>query len=154
VRKLAQAFGCRRVTLVGDRGLIKQVGIEALQAKDFYFISPITKAQIETLLKQEGIEMALFDQPLGEVKLAAEADSASAEPPSLRYIFKRNPVRAQELAHNRQLKKAALEKRLHDYNQKLARSRRARLAVARRELLGYLAKLKLEGWLTVRKRRD
>jgi transposase len=153
VRKLAQAFGCRRVTLVGDRGLIKQMGIEALQAKDFYFISAITKAQIETLLKQEGIEMALFDQPLGEVKLVAQADSASAEPRSLRYILKRNPVRAQELAHNRQLKKAALEKRLHDYNQKLACSRRAQLAVARRELLGYLAKLKLEGWLTGRKRR-
>ena len=153
VRKLAQAVGCRRVTLVGDRGLIKQVGIEALQAKDFYFISAITKAQIETLLKQEGIEMALFDRPLGEVKLAAQADSGSVEPRSLRYILKRNPVRVQELAHNRQLKKAALEKRLHDYNQKLARSRRAQLAVARRELLGYLAKLKLEGWLTVRKRR-
>jgi transposase len=153
VRKLAQAFGCRRVTLVGDRGLIKQVGIEALQAKDFYFISATTKAQIETLLKQEGIEMALFDRPLGEVKLAAQADSGSVEPRSLRYILKRNPVRVQELAHNRQLKKAALEKRLHDYNQKLARSRRAQLAVARRELLGYLAKLKLEGWLTVRKRR-
>lgn len=150
VRKLAQAFGCRRITLVGDRGLIKQVGIEALHAKNFYFISAITKAQIETLLKQEVIEMALFDQPLGEVELA---ESASTEQCSLRYILKRNAVRAQELAHNRQLKKAALEKRLHDYNQKLARSRRAQLAVARRELLGYLAKLKLEGWLTVRKRR-
>lgn len=150
VRKLAQAFGCRRITLVGDRGLIKQVGIEALHAKNFYFISAITKAQIETLLKQEVIEMALFDQPLGEVELA---ESASTEQRSLRYILKRNAVRAQELAHNRQLKKAALEKRLHDYNQKLARSRRAQLAVARRELLGYLAKLKLEGWLTVRKRR-
>jgi hypothetical protein len=92
--------------LVGDRGLIKPVGIEALQAKDFYFISAITKAQIETLLKQEGIEMTLFDQPLSEVKRAAEADSASAEPRSLRYILKRNPVRAQELAHNRQLKKS------------------------------------------------
>jgi DDE family transposase len=109
VRKLAQAFGCQRVTLVGDRGLIKQVGIEALHAKDFYFISAITKAQIETLLKQERIEMGLFDQPLGEVKLAAEANSASAEPRSLRYILKRNPVRAQERAHNCQLKKAALE---------------------------------------------
>ena len=97
--------------------------------------------------------MGLFNQPLGEVQLAAEAAGASTERGSLRYILKRNPVRAQELAHNRQLKRAALEKRLHDYNQKLARSPRAQLGVARGELLGYLAKLKLEGWLTVRKRR-
>ena len=34
--KLAQVFGCRRITLVGDRGMIKQLGIEALQAEHFY----------------------------------------------------------------------------------------------------------------------
>lgn len=153
VHKLAKEFGCQRITLVGDRGMIKQVGIEALQAQDFYFISAITKAQIETLLDQEVLQMTLFDQPLGEVVLApeAEADSTGAAARGMRYILKRNPVRARELAQNRQLKKAAVETRLEQLNQKLARSKRAQVAVARRDLLSYIAKLKLDGWLTVRK---
>lgn len=110
IRKLAQAFGCRRITLVGDRGMIKQVGIEALQAEHFYFISAITQPQIETLLNEAVIEMAQFDQSLGEVVVAAEGAESSAH--ATRYILKRNPVRAQQLADNRQHKKAAVVKRL------------------------------------------
>ncbi len=153
VRKLADAFGCQRITLVGDRGMIKQLGIAALQAEQFYFISAITKAQIETLLKQEVFPMTLFDQSLGEVVLEPDADQTGADGRALRYILKRNPVRAQELADSRQGKKAALEQRLAEHNQKLARSPRAQVAVARRTLLSEIAKLKLKGWLTVRKRR-
>ncbi len=74
VHKLAQAFGCQRVTLVGDRGMIKQKGIEALQAADFYFISAITKPQIETLLAAQVIEMAQFAHVPGEVAVDVEAN--------------------------------------------------------------------------------
>lgn len=153
VHKLAQAFGCQRLTLVGDRGMIKQIGIEALQGEDFYFISAITKVQIKALLKDEVLEMALFEQPLAEVVLTPEAESIGAAARGRRYILKRNPVRAQELTDSRQRKQAAVEKRLNDCNQTLARSPRAQLAVARRHLLRYIAQLKLDGWLTVRKRR-
>ena len=161
VHKLAQAFGCQRVTLVGDRGMIKQVGIEALQAADFYFISAITKPQIETLLAAQVIEMAQFAHVPGEVAVDVEAngngdgdgdgDERSAR--TMRYILKRNPVRAQEMADNRQSKKAAVLKRLAGCNEKLANSPRAQLRVARRQVHNALKKLKLDGWLSVRKRR-
>lgn len=151
IHKLAQAFGCRRITLVGDRGMIKQVGIEALQAEHFYFISAITKPQIETLLNEQVIEMGQFDQALGDVVVAAEDAESSAH--ATRYILKRNPVRAQQLADNRQHKQAAVVKRLAACNEKLANSPRATLAVARRTVRNEIAKLKLAGWLTVRKRR-
>jgi transposase len=154
IHKLAQAFGCRRITLVGDRGMIKQVGIEALQAEHFYFISAITKPQIETLLNQQVIERAQFDQSLGEVVVAAErAENAESTVRATRYILQRNPVRAPQLADNRQHKKAAVAKCLAACNEKLAHSPRATLAVARRTVCNEIAKLKLAGWLTVRKRR-
>ncbi len=152
VKKLAQAFGCRRITLVGDRGMIKQVGIEALQAADFYFISAITKPQIETLLKAQTITMRQFDQALGEVAVAAEHSTASTTRP-IRYILKRNAVRAQALAETREQKQAAVAKRLAACNARLANSRRASLAVARREVNEEIKKRKLEGWLKLRKRR-
>jgi len=151
VRKLAQAFGCRRITLVGDRGMIKQLGIEALQAEHFYFISAITKPQIKTLLQEQVIEMAQFDPLLCEVIVAAEGVDSTAR--ATRYILKRNPVRAQQLTDNRQHKKATVAKCLAACNEKLANSPRATLAVARRTVCSEIAKRKLAGWLTVRKRR-
>lgn len=154
VRKLAQAFGCRRITLVGDRGMIKHLGIEALQAEHFYFISAITKPQIEALLNQQVIAMTQFDQALGEVVVAAEhTETGASTARAMRYILKRNPLRAQQLAQNRQHKQAAVAKRLAACNEKLANSPRATLAVARRTVGHAIAQLKLAGWLRVRKRR-
>jgi len=149
VHKLAHTFGCRRVTVVGDRGMIKQVGIEALQAEDFYFISAITKPQIETWLNQQVIALSQFDRVLAEVEVAA----ADEEERPLRYILKRNPVRAQQMAENRQRKKTAVLKRLTACNERLARSSRAKLTVARREVNDELIKLQLDGWHRLRKRR-
>jgi len=153
VHKLARAFGCQRITLVGDRGMIKQVGIEALQAADFYFISAITKPQIETLLKAQRIEMTQFDQTLGEVVCVAEAEGEEAPARPMRYILKRNAVRVQALADNREEKKAAVAKHLRACNERLANSGRARLSVARREVNNEIKKRQLQGWLKLRKRR-
>lgn len=159
VHKLAKAFGCQRVTLVGDRGMIKQVGIEALQAADFYFISAITKPQIETLLTQQVIDMAQFEPVASEAVVDGDGDGDGDDDGdtdkrgmrTMRYILKRNPVRAQEMANNRQSKKAAVFKRLVTCNEKLAKSPRAQLTVARRQVNNALKKLKLDGWLSVRK---
>jgi hypothetical protein len=160
VRKLAHEFGCRRITLVGDRGMIKQLGIEKLQQADFYFISAITKAQIETLLQDDVLQLDLFDESLCEVTVPTPRADAVEQPPSatpaprdLRYVLRRNPVRAQELAQSRQAKKAAVEQRLRERNAKLAASPRTQLAVARRTLVSYIAKLRLQSRLKVRKQR-
>ena len=155
IHKLAHAFGCQRVTLVGDRGMIKQMGIEALQGEDFFFISAITKPQIETLLKAQVIEMSQFDQVLVEVLVASDHSDHSNEPGPrpMRYILKRNPVRAQQLADNRQHKKAAVSERLQACNERLQNSSRAHLAVARRQVCAEIKKLKLHAWLRLRKRR-
>jgi hypothetical protein len=131
--------------------MIKQLGIEALQAEHFYFISAITKPQIETLLQEQVIEMAQFAPSLGDVIVTADSTDSTVR--ATRYILKRNPVRAQQLADNCQHKKAAVVKCLAACNEKLANSPRAQLAVARRTVCNEIAKRKLAGWLTVRKRR-
>ena len=151
IHKLAQVFGCRRITLVGDRGMIKQLGIEALQAEHFYFISAITKPQIETLLQEQVIEMAQFAPSLGEVIVTADSTDSTVR--ATRYILKRNPVRAPQLADHCQHKQAAVVQCLAACNEKLANRPRAQLAVARRTVCNEIAKRKLAGWLTVRKRR-
>jgi len=50
VKKLAGRFGCEHITMVGDRGMIKTVQIKDLSGEEFYYITAITKPQIETLI--------------------------------------------------------------------------------------------------------
>src|SRR5258708_12530055 len=73
--------------------------IKAPAQEGFHYITAITKPQIEKLLRQGTFQMDLFDQELPE-GLAAEG---------LRYVLRRNPVRAQELRETRQAKLATLQ---------------------------------------------
>ena len=96
VRKASERFGCQRVTFVGDCGMIKSGQIEELSKAGFHYITAITKPQIETLLAGGVLQMALFDDSLCEV-----------EHEGLRYVLRRNPVRAEEIAATRAGKQAS-----------------------------------------------
>jgi len=99
LKQIACDFGCERITFVGDRGMIKSKQIIELEAEDFFYITAITKAQIETLLNQSIINMSLFDSEIQEVNTGG-----------IRYILKQNPLRAEELNRIRDEKKLKAEK--------------------------------------------
>jgi hypothetical protein len=69
VRKVAERFGCQRVTFVGDRGMIKSAQIEHLP-EGFHYITAITKPQIRSLMQQGAIQLDIFDHecPKHEIK--------------------------------------------------------------------------------------
>ena len=126
VHKVVVRFGGGAVTFVGDRGMIKGPQIEQLQAEkdhEFHYITGITKPQIEKLLKQGVIQMDLFDETVAEV---LEGD--------LRYVLRRNPVRAEEMAATRKSKLASLQKLVNAQNVYLAEHPRASVAVAQRKI--------------------
>lgn len=139
IRKAAERFGARGVTFVGDRGMIKSGQIEALGEERFHYITAITKAQIRTLLKDQVIQLDLFDRDLAEV----EANDG------LRYILRRNPARALEVAAVREDKLATLRRDLERRNQYLREHRRARVAVALREVNRRAAQLRIAGWAAI-----
>ena len=124
VRKVVERFGGGEVTFVGDRGMIKSGQIEDLNKEDFHYITAITKPQIEKLLKTGVIQMALFDQDLAEVE-ASEG---------IRYVLRRNPVRAAEVAQVRQDKLESVQKEVDKQNLYLAEHPRAQVEVARRKV--------------------
>lgn len=138
IKQIAEEFGSQRVTFVGARGMIKCKQIEELQASDFYYITAITKPQIETLLKESVISMCLFDNELKEVIHEGN-----------RYILKRNPLRADEIKRIRHHKKAKVDNLCHEKNQYLIEHSRVRPATAIKEINGKLKKLKIDGWLRV-----
>lgn len=137
IRKVAERFGGGSggggVTFVGDRGMLKSRQIEDLTNHGFHYITAITKPQIEALLKKQVINMGLFDQELAEV----ETDE------NIRYVLRRNPVRAQEVQAARESKIRSLERALQKQNQYLVEHGRAQVQVALRQLSDQSQKLKL-----------
>lgn len=140
VTKVAQRFGGGAVTFVGDRGMIKGPQIDALKAykdHEFHYLTAITKPQIETLLHAGEIQLALFDQPLAEVQSAD----------GVRYVLRRNPIRAAELKRAREDKYQVLSLAVAAQNSYLKEHPRATLAVARRHLEAKSQRLKIADWV-------
>ena len=138
IQKVAKRFGCKRVTIVGDRGMIKQAGIEEIQAAGFHYISAITKPQIETLMKEGTLQLEFFDDELFEV-----------ETDGVRYILRRNPLRAKEIAASRMDKQRSVETLVRKQNIYLSEHPRARTETAQRKVQDKIERLGIEKWLRV-----
>ena len=91
LNKAAGRFGAERVTFVGDRGMIKAPQRADIGAAGFHSITAITKAQIDALIAAGVLQMDLFEETLAEVE----------GPDGERYVLRRNPARAGELAASR-----------------------------------------------------
>lgn len=138
VGKVAERFGCSRVTFVGDRGMIKSAQIESLP-EGFHYITAITKPQIESLLKKGLIQMELFDEKICEVM----------DEDGVRYLLRRNPLRAEEMANTRASKLRSIEKLLKDRNEYLSKHPRAWVSTAKDVISEKIKNLKIDGWLKV-----
>jgi hypothetical protein len=141
IKKVAERFGMHDVTFVGDRGMIKSPQIAQLNAPDvgFHYITAITKAQIDTLLKKNVIQLSLFDQGLAEVKTDE----------GIRYILRRNPVRALEIRRSRENKLNLLQKTIDDQNAYLAAHPKAKVTVALRKINDRCVHFNLSDWANI-----
>jgi hypothetical protein len=135
--KVKTRFGVRAITFVGDRGMIKGQQIEDLAQQGFHYITAITKPQIEKLLRTGTLQMDLFDQELAEV-LTDEG---------LRYVLRRNPVRAQEVRDTRHAKLATLQALVAKHNQYLTDHPRANAQGALQKLVAKAETLRLADWV-------
>src|ERR687886_292843 len=144
VAKLKERFGVHEITFVGDRGMIKGQQITDLAQQGFHYITAITKPQIEKLLRTGTFQMELFEQELAEV-LAQEG---------VRYVLRRNPVRAQEVRENRQAKLATLQAQVAKQNQYLTDHPRANAQGAVQKLVARAQTLRIADWveLTIEER--
>ncbi|MGH8415447.1 MAG: IS1634 family transposase, partial [Gammaproteobacteria bacterium] len=138
VKKASERFGCERVTFVGDRGMIKSGPVEDLAQAGFHYITAITKPQIDTLIEARLIQMDLFAAELCEVERAG-----------VRYVLRRNPLRAEQLAASRADKQAKIERLCQERNRYLEQHPRAQAATAERTLRAKIMQLKVQQWLQV-----
>jgi len=136
--KAYEQFGCERVTFVGDRGMIKTAQIRDLVKAGFHYITAITKPQIRSMIHKGVFQLGLFDQNLCEV-----------EHNGVRYLLRRNPLRAEEIAASRLSKLSAIRALTDQQNRYLAEHPRADRHTAWEKVIEKVERLHLGCLVTV-----
>jgi len=137
VEKLKGRFGVTAITFVGDRGMLKGQQVEDLAQHGFHYITAITKPQIDKLLRTGIFQMELFEQELAEV-LTDEG---------IRYVLRRNPMRAQEMRDTRHAKLATLQAQVAKQNHYLTAHPRANAQGALQKRVARAEKLRIADWV-------
>jgi transposase len=159
LEKIKKKFGCQYITFVGDKGMLKSAQVKEINDENFYYITSITKPQIEALLNQNVLQLGLFDEKLFEVEMEIEdkdqgkdkekdKDKDKKSKP-IRYIFRRNPYRAEEMKRNRESKIKSIEKKMNQSNQYLSEHKNAKIEVQKRNLIKYIEKLRMQGFVII-----
>jgi transposase len=136
IKILAQNFGVKNVTLVGDRGMIKGPQIEEMP-DDFRYITAISKPQIQKMLTEGILQMELFSDHVCEV-----------ESEGVRYVLRQNPMRKEQIAGNRKSKLASILKLADDRTRYMENHPRADADKALEKVEAKIKKLKADKWLT------
>jgi transposase len=143
---LRQQFGVEELVFVGDRGMVKSKGKQALQEAGLHYISALTDPQIRKLLSEGTLQMGLFHEEVAEV-----------EDGPLRYVLRQNQAEAARQGHRLENKLGKLQQKAARRNQQVAASARCKpesgLAAMRqwiaRHQLAPFVQPRLEGRLLV-----
>ena len=60
--RLKGRFGIERIVFVGDRGMVKQAGVETLRSQGFDWITALTAPQLKRLARDGHLQLSLFDE--------------------------------------------------------------------------------------------
>ncbi len=119
--------------------MLKSEQVRDVLEQGFHYITAITKPQIEKLLKDGVIQMGLFDEDLAEIQ--------TREGP--RYVLRRNPMRAKEMASSRADKMHSLREKVEKQNEYLDTHPRASEEVALGKVRDFCRKLRIDEWVNV-----
>jgi len=124
---------------VGDRGMVKSKGKQALQAEGLRYISALTDPQIRKLLSAGTLQMSLFAEQVCEV----EADG-------VRCVLRKNEDQAAREQHRWDDKLAQLSGKVDQRNEKVKTAKRCQPEAGRRKLQAWATRHKLAGQLDLR----
>lgn len=131
---LTKQFTIKDVFFVGDRGMVKSAGKQALAAVGLHYISALTDPQIRKLLKDKTLQLELFAEQVCE----AEADG-------VRFILRKNPEEARRIQYRLEDKLAKLREKIRTRNEQVEKSARSKPEAGLRGLREWMAKHKLAG---------
>ncbi|MBI4874061.1 MAG: IS1634 family transposase [Acidobacteria bacterium] len=139
IRIVKDQFGVQELVFVGDRGMARSKGKQALEEAGLRYISALTVPQIRKLLSTGTPRMSLFAEQVCEV----EADG-------VRYVLRKNEAEAAREQHRLEDKLAKLGRKVEARNQRVKQSKRCQPEAGRRQLQAWVARHKLTGQVELR----
>jgi len=139
IQILREQFGVKELVFVGDRGMVKSKGKEALGGAGLRYITALTDPQIRRLLGQGTLQLSLFSEQVCEV----EGDG-------VRYILRKNESEAQREQHRLEDKLAKLEAKLQARNEQVRTHPRSKPEAGQRVLAAWMGRYKLTGWVEIK----
>ncbi len=138
IEKLIYRFAIDEVVFVGDRGMVKSKGKEAIKAQQgLHYITALTDPQIRKLLKTGVFQTELFDVDVVEV--AGEKGK--------RYVLRRCEVRQRKEHHRREDKIANLIEAVKERNQFVSGSTRAKPEAGLKQLESWSKQHKISSFI-------
>jgi transposase len=139
IRIVKEQFGAEELVFVGDRGMVKSKGKEALREAGLRYISALTDPQIRRLLGEGTLQMGLFSEDVCEV----EADQ-------VRYLLRKNQAEAAREQHRLEDKLAKLTRKMEQRNEQVSHSPRCRPEAGPRSLQVWVIRHKLTSLVALR----
>ena len=140
IEKLKTRFKCKKIILVGDKGMIKSAGIEEIEKNGFYYITTITKQQIKKRVAEDAFQMSMFENELVDLCDISE---------KTRYVLRRNPFRMVEIRQNRKEKLNLIKRHLSMSNEYLSEHEKAKTQTQFKKINSLITKYKFASWLSV-----
>lgn len=135
---LKKRFGVEDVVFVGDRGMVKSKGKQALAQCGFKYITALTNAQVRKLLREKVIQLDLFDTTVCEV-----------EQGNLRLVLRRNDAVQRKEAKRREDKVDRLKELVARRNAFVLNSRRADPEAGLRTLSNWAVRYKVSSFVSL-----
>ena len=139
IRIVKEQFGIEELVFVGDRGMVKSKGKQALKEAGLRYITALTDPQIRRLLAEGTLQMSLFSEEICEV-----------ETDGVRYLLRKNEDEAAREWHRLEDKLAKLNKKVEQRNEKVKASARCQAEAGPRALQVWVARHKLTGLVELR----
>jgi len=139
VEKIKVRFGAREVAVVGDRGMIKRMGKQALGEANFRYVSALTDPQIRALLQKGVLQLGLFEDKPAEVEANGK-----------RYVLRCNPQTQARERSRREDKWKKVRAKIQARNEAVEKSSKKQEQSSLRQAQGLIKKYRLSKWVSVR----
>jgi len=134
IKIIKEQFQVEELVFVGDRGMVKSKGKQALEQAKLRYITALTDPQIRGLLKRGILQLELFSEQLCEV-----------EDHGVRYVLRKNETEAARERHRLEDKLAKLKEKIAARNEETKSKRRCQPEAGKRKLEAWIAQHKLNG---------
>ena len=134
IKILQEQFQVREFVFVGDRGMVKSNGIQALQEAHLRYITALTDPQIRRLLNQKVLQLDLFSEQICEVEAG-----------EVRYVLRKNEKEAARERHRLEDKPKKLAGKITSRNEQVKTKPRCQPEAGRRTVQQWAERHKLNG---------